>query len=90
MLLLTRGPWPWSEKGRGVDRPNPATAIAGGEGGGAWEVHQVRAHLYMPGIEVGVDCSGGVTRAGRSAAEKNGGGGAPVSYSGGNRAEEDQ
>jgi len=44
----------------------------------------------MPGIEVGVDCSGGVTRAGGSAAEKNGGGGAPVSYSGGNRAEEDQ
>ena len=33
----------------------------------------------MPGIEVGVACSGGTTRAGGSAAEENGGGGAPVS-----------
>ena len=32
----------------------------------------------MPGIEVGVACSGGATRAGGSAAEENGGGGAPV------------
>ena len=44
----------------------------------------------MPGIKVGVGYSGGATRAGGSAAEKNGGVGAPVSYSGGNRAEEDQ
>ena len=44
----------------------------------------------MPGIEVGVGCSGGAMRAGGSAAEKNGGVVAPVSYSGGNRAEEDQ
>ena len=33
----------------------------------------------MPGIEVGVACSGGATRSGGSAAEENGGGGAPVS-----------
>ena len=44
----------------------------------------------MPGIEVGVGYSGGATRAGGSAMEKNGGVGAPVSYNGGNRAEEDQ
>ena len=44
----------------------------------------------MPGIEVGVGCSGGAMRAGRLATEKNGGVGAPVSYNGGNRAEEDQ
>ena len=33
----------------------------------------------MPGIEVGVGCSGGATRACGSAAEENSGGGAPVS-----------
>jgi hypothetical protein len=33
----------------------------------------------MPGIEVGVACSGSAMRAGRSAAEENGGGGALVS-----------
>ena len=32
----------------------------------------------MPGIEVGVACSGGATRAGGSAAKENGGGSAPV------------
>jgi hypothetical protein len=44
----------------------------------------------MPGIEVGVGCSGGAMRASGSAAEKNGGVGAPVSYNEGNQAEEDQ
>ena len=34
------------EGGR-FDRPNPATAIAGGEGGGAWEVQQAKAHLWV-------------------------------------------
>jgi hypothetical protein len=33
----------------------------------------------MPGIEVGVACSGSVTSAGGSVVEVNGGGGAPVS-----------
>jgi hypothetical protein len=33
----------------------------------------------MPGIEVRVACSGGVTSAGGSVEEENGGGGAPVS-----------
>ena len=32
---------------RGVDRPNPATAIAGGEGGGAWKQEEVKAHLWV-------------------------------------------
>ena len=45
LFLSTRGPWPWSEEGRGFDRPNPATVITSGEGGGAWEVHQALAHL---------------------------------------------
>jgi hypothetical protein len=45
LFLSTRGPWLWSQEGREFDRPNPATVIAGGEGGGAWELHQVRAHL---------------------------------------------
>jgi hypothetical protein len=53
--------------------------IADSEGGRAWELHQVRAHLEMPGIEVGVPCSGGATRVGGSAAEENDGVGAPVS-----------
>ena len=44
----------------------------------------------MPGIEVGVGCNGGAMRARESVAEKNGGVDAPVSYSRGNRAEEDQ
>jgi hypothetical protein len=34
-------------EGAGVDRLNPATAIAGGEGGGAWELHQVKGHLWV-------------------------------------------
>jgi hypothetical protein len=33
----------------------------------------------MPGIEIGVACSGGATRTGGSAVEENGGGGTPVS-----------
>jgi hypothetical protein len=45
LYLLIRGPWPWSERGREFDRPNPATAIAGGEGGGVWEHHHVCAHV---------------------------------------------
>ena len=45
LFLSTQGPWPWSEEGRGFDQPNLATVIAGGEGGGAWEVHQALAHL---------------------------------------------
>jgi hypothetical protein len=58
------------------------TVIAGGEGGGTGEPHQVRAHLWLPGIGVGVACSSGATRAGGSAAEENGGGGAPAIVSG--------
>jgi hypothetical protein len=53
LYLSTRGPWPWSERGREVDRPNPATAIAGGEGGGAGKHHQVLAHLQTVGIGSG-------------------------------------
>ena len=30
-----------------VDRLNPVTAIAGGEGGGAWEREEVKAHLWV-------------------------------------------
>jgi hypothetical protein len=80
LFLSTRGPWQWSEGGgAGFDRPNPATVITGSEGGGAWKLHQVCPHLQMPGIEVGVACSGGTTRAGGLAAEENGGGGDPAS-----------
>jgi hypothetical protein len=50
--------------GRGFDRPNLATVIAGGEGGGMWEHHQVLAHLQTYEIGVGVTCSGGAMRAG--------------------------
>jgi hypothetical protein len=38
---------------RGVDRPVPATAIAGGEGGGAGKHHKVLAHLWTLGIGSG-------------------------------------
>jgi hypothetical protein len=41
------------EGGQGFDRPNPATVIAGGEGGGAWEHQQVLAHLQTSGIGSG-------------------------------------
>ena len=34
-------------EGAGFDRPNPATAIAGGEGGGAWEVQQAKVHQWV-------------------------------------------
>jgi hypothetical protein len=50
--------------GQGLDRPNPATVIAGGEGGGAGKHHQVLAHLWLSGLGVAVACSGGATRAG--------------------------
>jgi hypothetical protein len=36
-----------------VDRPNPATAIAGGKGKGAWKHHHVGAHLGAVGIGSG-------------------------------------
>ena len=34
-------------EGGGVDRPNPAILVAGGEGGGVWEVQQSKAHLWV-------------------------------------------
>ena len=34
-----------------------------------WELHQVKAHLLVLGIEAGVSCSGGATQVGGSAAE---------------------
>ena len=30
-----------------MDRPNSATMIAGGKGGGAWEREEVKAHLTV-------------------------------------------
>jgi hypothetical protein len=36
-----------------VDRPNPATAIAGGEGGGVGKHHHVGVHLGAVGIGSG-------------------------------------
>jgi len=53
----------------GFDRPNPGEGVVGGEGKEASELHQVKAHLLMLGIGVGVSCSGGATQAGGSAAE---------------------
>ena len=47
-----------------VKEGSPARGVTGGEGGGVWEVHRTRVHLSMPGIEVGVGCSGSATRAG--------------------------
>ena len=52
-----------------VDRPNPGEGVVGGEGKEAWELHQVKAHLLVLGIGVGVSCSGGATQAGGSAVE---------------------
>ena len=34
-----------SEGRHGVDWPKPARGVTGGEGGGAWEIHQTLAHL---------------------------------------------
>ena len=53
----------------GFDRPNPGEGVVGGEGKEASELHQVKAHLLMLGIGVGVSCSGGATQAGGSAVE---------------------
>jgi len=53
----------------GFDRPNPGEGVVGGEGTEAWELHQVKAHLLVLGIEAGVSCSGGATQVGGSAAE---------------------
>ena len=47
-----------------VKEGSPARGVTGGEGGGVWEVHRTRAHLSMPGIEVGVGCSSSAMRAG--------------------------
>jgi hypothetical protein len=49
LILPTRGPWLWSERGQGFDRPVPATAITGGEGGGVGKHHHVGAHLGVSG-----------------------------------------
>ena len=31
----------------GFDRPNPGEGVVGGEGKEAWELHQVKAHLWV-------------------------------------------
>ena len=56
-----------------VDRLNPATAIAGGECGGAWELHQVRAHLRVGLAGSGAVRGGGSVASRTAAAEENGG-----------------
>ena len=56
-------------EGSRFDRPNPGEGVVCGEGKEAWELHQVKAHLLVLGIGVGVSCSGGATQAGGSAAE---------------------
>ena len=61
-----------------VDRLNPATAIAGGEGGGAWELHQVRAHLWVGLAGSGVVGGGGSAASRMAASEENGGEVTPV------------
>ena len=75
-----------SEGEAGFDRLKPGEGVVGGEGKEAWELKGSKPHLLVLEIGVGVSCSGDATRAGGSAAEKNGRGGAPVSYSGGNQA----
>ena len=42
---LQSGPWPESEQRKGVDRPNPARRVAGGESEGARNIQQLEAHL---------------------------------------------
>ena len=42
---MQSGPWPESEGEERVDRPNPMTVIAGGEGLGAREPEGLRPHL---------------------------------------------
>jgi len=61
-----------------VERPNPGEGITGGEGGGVWELQGSKAHLWVV-----LECreglgGGGWTEQGGSAAEENGGAGAPV------------
>ena len=58
-----------SERGAGVDGPNPGEGVVGGEGKEAWELKGSKPHLLVLEIGVGVSCSGGATRAGGSAAE---------------------
>jgi hypothetical protein len=53
LYLLTRGPRPWSERGTRFDQSVPATAIAGGEGGGVEKYDHVSAHLWVAGIGSG-------------------------------------
>ena len=58
-----------SERGAGVDGPNPGEGVVGGEGKEAWELKGSKTHLLVLGIGVGVSCSGGATQAGGSAVE---------------------
>ena len=61
-----------------VDRPNPGEGLTGGEGGGEWELHGFKAHLWVVlGCGEGLG-GGGSTEHDGSAAEANGGEGAPV------------
>jgi len=63
---------------RGVDRPNPATAIAGGEGGGAWKREEVKAHLWVAWEDEGRGGARALTVSSSCWSSGHGGGVAPV------------
>ena len=54
-----------------VDRPNPGEGVTGGEGKEEWELHRVKAHLWVV-----LGCGEGLGGSG-SAAEATDGEGAP-------------
>ena len=61
-----------------VDRPNPGKGVTGGEGKEAWELHGVKAHLWVVlGRGKGLR-GGGSTEQDGSAAEASDGEGASV------------
>ena len=55
-------------EGRGVDRPNPGEGVTGGEGKEEWELHRVKAHLWVV-----LGCGEGLRGSGST--EQGGGGG---------------
>ena len=60
-------PRPGQREGAAVDRPNPDEGVTGGEGKEAWELHRVKAHLWVV-----LGC--GEVLGGGSSTEQGGGG----------------
>ena len=58
---MQSGPCAMADRGELCSGHVPARWLAGGEGLGEGKVEELKPHLWVPGIGVGVVCNGGAT-----------------------------